>query len=244
MDIRINCGIGDLICMESHWSKEFCQSIDKIYCLPYHFILKPLLKACSATTHINLRPIPEEDHDEKAIEWIVTQRFLQFRRGVFEFHTSSFLQESVADISRFNLPDRFVVIQSQTTKNFSHIRKVRDMKEHEWCTLTRILEDKDVYGVVLNSNGGDPPPKHSLIVNLVGETRIAESIEILKRAEGYMGIDSWLSCLAAQRFKANELLIRSPYSWIYTDTFADVYFKPHTDLSFIRKNFANERLLL
>lgn len=232
MDIRFYDGIGDILIFESHWSDEYRASIKKIYMRPYHSILLPVFRNCKATKHIRCIPVDYEDYDERAQDWSIVQRFQQIERGEFQFHGSSFLKQKIVNINHIKLPKEFMLVHAQTTTNPMHIRDIRDMQEWEWRGLIRILEERNTCAVVVNSNCADHPPSHPRIIDLINLTTFAESLEILKRASGYIGIDSWLSVLAAQLFGPEQLVIRGPNYWIQQKK--HIYYRPHTEFPFVR----------
>lgn len=261
MNYQFLYGIGDMLALESHWDSYFRASIDKLYIVPYQFGLIPLFKNCEATKHIDCTLIhyPDEakhidylpsdylsyvkrveELDLNGVEtWDLEQIFQSIRKGELRFYGSSFLKSPVADVSHISLPERFVVIQTQTTIYAPH-HEIRDIKECEWYTIIKILEDKDVNGVVLNNHCADHPPVNPRIIDMVGQTSIAEGIEILKIAKGYIGIDSWMAVMAAQLFKANQLLVRGPNFDLKVNM--DIYYRPHTQFDFVIDAFTEENV--
>ena len=152
------------------------------------------------------------------------------RRGDYRYQGSSFLKHTVANIRHLSLPRRFFVTQHQTVINPMYVREERDMQRWEWHGVKRICDAWDMPAVVVNANNADHPPILPGIVNLIG-TRLVETVEILKRADGYVGIDSWLSCLAAQLFPADRLVVRGPDAWV--KRYKDIYYRPHTRFDFL-----------
>ena len=109
------------------------------------------------------------------------------------FCRSTFLdQDNGCDLAKFDLPTNFVCVCPWTCsvgKGSS-----RNFSSADWNCVYQLLDNNSLTGVLL----GHPKRKleHPLLINLTGQTTILESIEILKRSAGYLGIDSYLSVLA------------------------------------------------
>lgn len=232
MNIRIDSGIGDIIVMESHWSDSYRRSIRKMYINALNLGLLPFFNRCPTTEHIECIPVDIAHFDEWAEEWSVAHRFDEIRQGIWKFKGSDFLRYPVADISHLELPERFVVIQHQTPINSRYLREVRDLHAWEWWNVVRWLEDHDTLGVVLNSSCAEHPPDNPRVIDLIGKTLMCESLEVLKKAHGYIGIDSWLGSFAAQLFPANDFVIRCANPWCLNNK--DLYYAPHKGYGFLK----------
>jgi len=117
------------------------------------------------------------------------------RNGSRTYQGSGFLQRThLEDLSRFNLPERYVCIFPRTNSGDSTNR--RNFNTKDWEETFRLLKYTRLKGVLL----GNPyeAMDDSLIINLSGQTSILETIAILKGSEGYVGIDSYLSVLAVK----------------------------------------------
>lgn len=161
------------------------------------------------------------------LDWSISIRFPEIGMGVREYNGSSFLKHTLADISRLELPDRFVVVVPHSP-NDPRMRG-RNFTEEEWAVVTGWLEREGVHGVILNQ--GDPCEfRHPRLVDLTGVTTMPESIEVLKKAEGYVGIDSCLSVLAAKLFE-DKLIIKSRNPHCYRHK--HIYFAPKKNFKFL-----------
>lgn len=103
---------------------------------------------------------------------------------------------------------KYWVIQHDTPLNGESQRRLRALDKGDWREVLKLLHERRVKGCVLNTSDAEPPPDDPSIINLIGQTTVAQSIELLKRADGYVGIDSWMSTLAAQLFDVDHLLCK------------------------------------
>lgn len=106
----------------------------------------------------------------------------------------------------------------------------RDFDQDDWDVVLERLEKEEVTGIVLAGQQIGCPPSRWLY-NLSGETGILETITYIHRAVGYLGIDSFPSILAAQKFSAAEMVVKSRNPHLYKH--AAIYYAPHDDTSFI-----------
>jgi hypothetical protein len=153
--------------------------------------------------------------------------FEEVKRGKLKYNGSSFLNQEIAKIKKFNLPDNYIVISPYSTDK--RLKK-RDFTNKDWESCFEYLNYTKLNAVVINS-GNDIVP--SGVINLSNKTSVAEAVEILKSAKGYIGIDSWLSVLAAKLFVHPYLQVKSVNEHCYFN--ADCYYAPQTDFSFIVK---------
>lgn len=173
------------------------------------------------------------------------------------YNGSSPLIHEVANISRFCLPDQDDFLEKEKDR-VAHLMTLgeipkplsyiivcpytindrrdsgRDFTAHDWEFLTNYLTKRKCFAVILNI-GDDPIPEHPLIINLANQTSFLESIEVLKRAKGYIGIDSSLSVLAAKLFNHPDLMIKSNNNHCYM--WAGVYYTPHIESPFLMRGF-------
>lgn len=241
-----SAGLGDIIVFSSHWPEV----PDEIYWAsrarpdfqPLFETLYPHIK------HHNCWQIGDDQeryfYSGKTVtpynfqcpddveDWSVASSFLECR-FLFDFHTSPFLTNTLTDL-HITLPKRYYVCQHDTPYNSEEMRRNRSLDAGEW----RWLLDKGLPVVVLGSDKSYPTPRSKQVINLCGKTSLAESIEILKRAEGYWGIDSWLSICAAQLFPADRLGIHWHGTWFRANQ--DVYMRPHTTFPFLHKRLGDK----
>lgn len=142
------------------------------------------------------------------------------------FSGSSFISHKLADVSRFNLKDYYVICPYSKDKRIG----TRDFKRKDWTAAINIVKMLRSKGVVLNQGEEEVPPNPNLI-NLSNQTTLQESIEILKGSKGYIGIDSCLSVLAAQLFSPPNLIIKSVNGHCYNNK--HIYYAPKTTFEFL-----------
>jgi hypothetical protein len=179
--------------------------------------------------------ILQEDCPGDCEDWGIFAKFPWIRAGKIKAKGSSCLRVELADVSRFSVPEPFVVIQADSPYNDPDLRRERQLTQEDWKVILDRLDREDRWGVVVDCDRADAPPQHKRLVNLVGKTSLAESIEILKRAVGYYGIDSCLSVLASQRFDRKNLLIK--WQGFHVKAWAGAYYYSHRDLSFCKDHF-------
>lgn len=170
---------------------------------------------------------------KKAKDLSILRVFHQIKSEKLKYNGSSFLKHSLAKISKFNLPKKyFVILPFSTDKRIEN----RDFNEQDWIHTFDLLKENDIKGVVINS-GNDIIPDNSFLINLSNLTEIEEAVEILKASQGYIGIDSWLSVLAAKLFNEPFLQIKSVNSHCLENAFP--YYAPKEHFAFITPNIKN-----
>jgi len=107
----------------------------------------------------------------------------------------------------------------------------RDFSPADWAACLATLDRLSLTGVMLSKETAPVAPDHPRLVDLRGQTTILETIEILKHAVGYAGIDSGLSVLAAKLFPADRLAVKSVKDHCYQ--WKHVYFAPWTTYQFL-----------
>jgi hypothetical protein len=164
-------------------------------------------------------------------DWSIANKFNEIRRGLHSFCGSSFLVpgNKLCDITQ-ELPEKFCVIcPFSTDKNI----KNRDFISEDWRCLFGFLERRSIFGIVLY-RGIDVVPSHKQIIDLSNKTTMLESVEILKKSIGYIGVDTCFSVLAAQLFEPQEICIKSINAHLYSNI--NIYYAPHTSFSFVHKD--------
>jgi hypothetical protein len=127
------------------------------------------------------------------------------------FNKSSFIEHDLnCDLSKFNLPKEYVCIAPYTESE--HRRHPRNYTKEDWMATVGFLSKVKIPGVVLGTKICDYQSPD--LIDLGGKTSILESIEILKKASGFIGIDSFLSILAAKLFD-DILLVKTVASHVF-----------------------------
>jgi len=210
----------------------------------------------------HLNRITRSKLDPAIHDYSIKVKFNEIRRNQYKHHNgSSFLKyELVKDIkSKFNLPSNYIVVHPCSRASYRRAAR-RELTPFEWkfllaempgrssCGKTGLFKDTLGGGdfrllggtsqqkiVVLNTWPDYQMPNNKNIIDLTNKTTLIESIEILKNSNGYFGIDSALSVLAAKLFGSEKLYIRhfgrSRKFHLWRNT--DVYYYPHKSLEFL-----------
>lgn len=151
-----------------------------------------------------------------------------------DFFSSSVLTNTLCDISHLSLPEKFYFICSDSTCKLIHCTtcKVfhdeicpktlnkRDYLDIDWETTIKILEQNKIQGVVTGIY--DIPPKyasHPSIIDLSKKTNIMESFEILKKASGYVGIDTCFTVISSKLFNINYIKSINIHLFLWDDIY-------------------------
>jgi hypothetical protein len=145
-----------------------------------------------------------------------------------QYTDSSFIKEKLIDVSRFNLLKPYYVILPYSQQKMGNRR---DFNKEDWNQTLNILNVNNSYGVIINVGDKEKIPKNPMLLNLSNQTSLVEGIEILKEAQGFLGIDSWLSVLAAKIFDEPNLQIKTCHE--HVRRFASLYFAPKTNFNFL-----------
>ena len=237
--IFLSGGIGDVFALESYFTDETRHNLNTIYYGTRQYkIIEKAFSGCTdifpkLKTHI---PVWSDFSDFWAFhskndcikkissvkaplsndflnssDWSILKIFDNIKRGKIKYNGCSFLKQKPVDITKFNLPSRYVSIcPCSTDKRLMN----RDFSVRDWQAVENYLEKTNTIGVVLN-NGSDSIPDLKNIINLNNKTSILESIEILKKSKFYIGIDSCMAILAARHFHPFNLMIKSVNGQFY-----------------------------
>jgi hypothetical protein len=251
--VFITGGIGDVFAVESFLTDQERDSLTTIYYAtnkrePIERLFRSLKSFPNLKNHINVWDnfsnfwcfYSLEDYltrsqnlnnfkknVEKSKDLSIMTIFDQIKNKNLKYNGSSFLKEKLVDIDTFQLPENYIVLCPFSTDKRS---KERDFNAEDWNQTLKFLEQKNIKGVVINS-GNDIVPKNSYLIDLSNLTKIEEAVEIVKAAKGYLGIDSWLSVLAAKVFNSLSLQIKSVNSHCLNN--AAFYYAPKKEFNFI-----------
>lgn len=164
-------------------------------------------------------------------DWSIDSKFKEIDAGYHHCETSSLLNAKLADISNFDLPSKYLVIVPESENDLR--MKYRHISEDEWASILSYLHSNNLQGVLVNDSAINGPQR---LINLTGETSLCESIEILKNASGYIGIDSCLSVLAAKLFN-EHLFVKSQHSHLMR--WKHIYYAPKKEFDFIVQDFTS-----
>ena len=247
-------GIGDVIAIESFLSDTDRENLQEIfYASNKNSILQSLFSSLNNYKNLQNHTIVWNDFSkfwcfytlEECLSKIKNERkqaprgliksrdlsiyrvFSDIKNKKISYNGSSFLNQNLANIEKFDLPKNYTILLPFSNDKRS---KNRDFDANDWNETFSILRKTNSKGVIIN-RGSDVVPDNDLLINLSNKTTIQESIEILKFSSGFVGIDSWLSILAAKIFN-NNIQIKSINKHLYEN--ADCYYAPLTNFSFIK----------
>lgn len=159
--------------------------------------------------------------------------FEDIKAKKIKYNNSTFLKQKLTNIDHFNLPNNYITILP-----FSSDKRVnkRDFDYNDWLSVCYILKKNNQKGIVIN-NEENVVPKNENIIDLSYRLTTLEAIEVLKNSQGYLGIDSWLSVLAAKLFEKPNLQIKSLNKHCYDN--ACCYYAPKTEFDFLVNGIKN-----
>jgi len=248
----ITGGIGDVLAVESFMSQQEKERLQTIfYATNKHehieFLFKKNKSFKNLTNHVVVwddfskfwcfHSMLQYQHKSSSVnnkvfsfchDLSISKIFPEVKQGNLKYQGSSFIQQKLTEIDHLELPEKYITILPCSTDKR---QSTRDFEENDWNNVMRYLEKNNTKGVVVNK-GQDIIPDHELLINMSNKTRLDEAIEILKNSKGFLGIDSWLSVLAAKIFNPPHIQVKSQNGNCYDN--ATCYYAPLTDFSFIK----------
>ena len=138
------------------------------------------------------------------------------------WQSSRFTMRSVwPDVSRFNLPNRYVVIHPWSDAEICG----REFNDADWASIFKFLDKIGAMGVVVNKSE-TPPPSHPLLIDLTNQTTLKETFSIITRAESCILCSSSLACFATKLFPKDRIWIKGGHQYIFTDWATYFYHGP------------------
>jgi len=249
--IFVTGGIGDILAIESYFSDEQRVLLHTIlYATHKQPAIQELFDALPNYPHLKNHKVVWSDFSQfwcflykdevisrlgtntpqelrEAEDWGIVPKFPILGSGIIKYNGSSFLRFQVADVSKFQLPQNYVIVQPYSSdKRIGY----RDFNDADWAATIYWLRKRNIKGVVINK-GDEPVPADESIINLSNQTSVLEAVEILKGGRGYIGIDSWLTVLATKVFENDWLAIKSVNGHCYNNK--HIYFAPKKTFDFI-----------
>ena len=237
--VLVTGGIGDFITVEGQLTPEEREAVEAVYyAAPAAAEIEALFRALPTyprlKSHVVLptggRVLYERAEVESAVGYPLPAnvRDLSIRK-VFPlakpYTGSSLLLRKLTVAPHPGRPYAVVVPHSTW---FSPPGRAFDAAD--WETLFRALDRHDLVGVVL-CREKVPIPDHPRLIDWQERLSILQAVEVLKAADGYLGIDSWCSVLAAKLFSASRLWIKSTWSHGWENRLS--YWGPRTSFPFV-----------
>lgn len=256
MSLFFSGGIGDVVTLESFMTDQQRSSLSTIYYgTNKQAAIEPLFKSlpnypklknhiivwndfkdfwCFFSKEDCIRKMAQNgkacsENLRYAHDFSISPKFADIRAGLLQFNGSSFLKHKVASIEHFGLPASYLVICPFSTDK--RIRS-RDFNQDDWNQCFESLRTIGLKGVILN-RGNDIIPNGKDLIDLNNRTTMPESIEILKASKGYIGVDSALSVIAAQKFQFPLLQVKCNNDHCFNNR--QCYYASQTDSIFLVK---------
>lgn len=248
--ILLTGGIGDVFAVQSYFPPEWKQTLRKVYyATPAAAEASTLLseaypqaehailygdkqyfrnKGCPFYRKEELVHIDCPDWEDVE-DCSIIPMFEQIERGYYRYTGSHYIQNQTDDLSRIELPAKYVVLQPDSQNASPN----RNFTAKDWETTIGFLHRNGLKGVILRqcSYESSPLPRDTALIDLSNATTLFESIEILKLAKGYIGIDSCISVLASKLYQ-DHLCVKSVNPHFYR--WQEVYLAPRTQFSFVK----------
>jgi hypothetical protein len=233
-------GIGDIFAVESfltpeeretlaaiHWAspqaeagRQLFEALPNYPCLTEHHVLSsgPAWYYMLAEVEQRLGHLPAGTRDGS-----IQKVFAESRT----YSGSSFLQHFLCPVVAPTEP--YALIHPFSANRFW---EGRDFDASDWAVCLAYLQRSGLRGLVIY-RGEDQGkiPASDLLVPHGNATDILESVELLKRAKAFLGIDSCLSVLAAKLFPA--IAVKSVWQHCYD--WKHRYYAPRTDFGFLNR---------
>lgn len=237
----MNGGLGDFIAIESLMSESEKNNFDVIYHIGYRpSMCKPFICAFGKPNDyryfwhcLNNRAITTSIQNKlkkisksiKIIKPLFVEDVFKQHKDNKRHYTSSMITNNVfADISKFNLPLQYVVINPfsiNPAENFTD----RKFTICQWEVILRILNELHLTGIVIGKNCLNYIGEN--IINLSNQTTFEEALEICKNGNSYLGIDSVFSVVAPKIMRKNRVWIQLQKNTGMLGQNAKSYLAPH-----------------
>jgi hypothetical protein len=226
-------GAGDFYQIESVWTEEERDQLETVwygYNNPQSDALRQAIEANPRYAKVKHRYLRYPTELLPGVPNTLRDHSILHRKV---FTGSSFLKHNLSDLAYLEgvLPERFDFIHPATPVNLPSVRKIRDMGQEEWQAVIDRLEARNTIGVIVNPKGIEDVPQHDRLVDLRGLTTMPQAIEVLKKASGFIGIDSCFAILAAQLFDHEDLIVRTNNPHVIAHRWS--YYAPHEDPGFL-----------
>jgi len=201
------------------YSKEIKIKVIKLQ--PYTYIgnSKPQLDV--EWINYNITAIQNEDNFKKE-EYIVQHDiwshvmsskknlnlYIQFMRNMKQ--SSHYLtDDNSSKMCKERLCQEYSVLKEKYCVLNPFTSELRSLSDSDFQEASKIIKSWNIPVVILSGNKLDINLKGVDTLNLSGETRVFESIQITKNAHAYIGIDSFLSLIAAEKVPHHNIIVKT-----------------------------------
>jgi hypothetical protein len=236
-------GLGDVLALESFFPERVRAALsgltlacpaapavaDLFGALPNY----PRLKGCTilptgSAVYYEKAGVEKAHGKVMAEDWSIATRFPTLRGE--DYTGSSFLAHRLCQSRSIGQPYVVVVPHSRWGRWAD-----RSFDAADWQACLDYLAEYELLGVILHE-GPEVVEPHPRLLDLTNQTSVTEAVEILKGAEGYLGIDTWLSVLAAKLFAPGRLAVKSVWGHCYE--WQHLYFAPCREFPFLKRSLA------
>jgi hypothetical protein len=162
------------------------------------------------------------------LDWSIAVWHPRLAQGA-PFYGSSLLYQSLADISKFNLPEKFIFCH--TTPANRENSPTRVFSDADWMKVRDISKSRNLPVVVV---GHDRTAVPDFVIDLRNKTSICEAFEILKHATMFVGIASCFAVMAAKFHFADEDMVVKVNDAVWNQR--QILFTPRKNFEFLRRN--------
>lgn len=244
MGLKILCtgGIGDWFVHDSHWSDDYRKSISDIYLATSRAKqLRYLIEANKFYRNVRVHELQDRvfEHwriDDFQNETEVREHFKDLPATAIDMSIRKSFPTYDKYYGSTYLQQDFFYQPSQPLAEYPYVVVVpasihgRAFTLLDWQVVRGFLRKVGVLGVLLYA-GEIKCKKDPLFEDLTNQTTLLQSIEILKHAIGFIGIDSCLAVLACQLFPKDQMAIISNNPQYMEN--ARHYCAPHKDFPFV-----------
>jgi hypothetical protein len=241
MECLLTCGLGDFLALCHFISPEERKSIRKIYWAT------PAMERVKKFVYIVFPNVKEEEilFDEfdsqmpffnsaahvqiylkkklgNILDYSIYSLKVEMHHGLRSFHNLDEIYEE--KLSNISLDvNSYVVIHPHSDNSMDPKRDLNGMECRE---LVDEIEEKGIYGVVINKSRESFPIKSERIVDLTNKLSVYDCIEVLKGAEGFIGCSSVWSVVASKLLSDN-IFIKTHN--VFKSGSKNFYYHPNAD---------------
>jgi hypothetical protein len=163
----------------------------------YCFLSKEDVRQFFQSRHLALPEYYETCHD-----YSIGHIFPKIKNKSYKFQGSSYVENNLANLDKYNLPKQFAAIVTASTRDKSKVSGGRNLNSEEIDHIVKTTE-MPLVCVFCQCDSPHPGITHHRF------SPIFDSIEIVKRADAYFGVDSCLSVIAGYTLPSNKIFIKS-----------------------------------
>lgn len=130
-------------------------------------------------------------------------------------------RSSWPDISRFNLPQRYVVIHPWSDAEING----REFDDSDWISIFEFLNQNNIMGVVVNRSIKSAPT-HEKLIDLTNQTNLKETFSIITKAEMCILCASSLACFATKIFPKDRIWLKGGVEHMFSQWATYFYHGP------------------